>query len=125
MAAVTTAAVVGAAGVGASMYGAKKQSKAQDKANKQNAQSVKDTNELNYQMWLESRGVDKDGNAINTKLPRWAKWSNPAGIGAYGNTPVAGNGLSGAAPAEADSLKGTVDQRTQVRRWLAQKQGLL
>ena len=84
-AAVAIPAIIGAAGVGASLYGAKKQSDAAKKASDANAASVDATNALNYQQWLESRGVGANGQAINTKLPRWAMWKMPAKT-----TPMAG-----------------------------------
>ena len=77
-AAVAIPAIIGAAGVGASLYGAKKQSDAVKKASAENAASVDAANERNYQMWLESRGVGSNGQAINASLPRWANWKNPA-----------------------------------------------
>jgi succinate dehydrogenase/fumarate reductase flavoprotein subunit len=58
-------------GTVASMQGAKKQSKAITAANKANAKSVDDTNKYNYRMWLESRGVGENGQAVNAQLPRW------------------------------------------------------
>src|SRR4051812_7830967 len=69
--AVAGAAVIGA---GAAVYGANKNAKAIDAANKANADTVNGTNALNYKMWLESRGVGENGQAINAKFPRWMTW---------------------------------------------------
>jgi hypothetical protein len=54
-------------GAAAGIAGGVMQSQAQDKATKANRQNVKDTNQLNYQMFRESRG--EGGNAI---LPLYA-----------------------------------------------------
>ena len=80
MPAVSTLAAAGlaAAGAGASLYGAKKQSSAIKKASEDNAAAQAASDERNYQMWLESRGVGQNGQAINTKLPRWATWKSSA-----------------------------------------------
>lgn len=70
---VGTMATVGALGVGASIYGANKSAKAVDKATQANAQSVADTNALNYKRWLESQGIGENGERLNVWLPRYAK----------------------------------------------------
>lgn len=60
-----------AIGAGTALYGAKKQSDAVKSSNKAQQAIADETNRLNYQMWLESRGLDKDGRPVNTFLPRW------------------------------------------------------
>ena len=77
-AAVAIPAIVGAAGAAASYAGAQKQAKAVKEANAANAAATDAANERNYQIWLESRGVGANGQAINASLPRWANWKNPA-----------------------------------------------
>ena len=69
-------AVVGA---GAAVYGAQQNKKAAKKATEANAKNVADTNALNYQMWLESRGVGPRGETVNAKMPRWMTWKPSAG----------------------------------------------
>lgn len=66
-----------AAGVAGSVYGAEKNKKAQKKATEANAKNVSDTNALNYQMWLESRGIGPNGQPVNTQLPRFMSWTMP------------------------------------------------
>lgn len=73
LSAAAIAGITGVAGVGASLYGASKNAKAQKAAMEANAKSVADTNQLNYQRWLESQGVGQNGEALNTWLPRYAK----------------------------------------------------
>ncbi len=72
-----TAGTVGAmaaattAGLGASIYGANKQSKAIKEANATNAKSIADTNRINHERYLATRGVNPDGRAVNARLPLW------------------------------------------------------
>lgn len=64
--------IAAVAGAGAAVYGANKNAKAIENANKTNAQIASDANEYNYNMWLQTKGVDRDtGQNVNTKLPRW------------------------------------------------------
>lgn len=84
------AAGLGAAGIGASLFGANKQAKAVDKANKTNKQIADEANRLNYQMWLESRGIGPDGEHVNTKLPRWASSRPSLGFRVPRRSPYSG-----------------------------------
>lgn len=68
-----------AAGTAASIYGANKNAKAVKEASDANAAAVAATNKLNYQTWLESKGVGTGGQAINVHMPRYMKW-NPAAV---------------------------------------------
>lgn len=60
-----------AVGAGTSIYGAKKQAKAQKEANAQRQALADQTNAYNYQMYLESLGVGPDGQPVNVRLPRY------------------------------------------------------
>jgi hypothetical protein len=64
-------------GVATSVYGAEQNKKAQKKAIAANAKSITDTNDANYRLWLESRGVGADGRPVNTQLPRFMNWTMP------------------------------------------------
>lgn len=70
---------VGVAGIGASMYGANKNAKAQAAANAANVQAQEDANRIAYEQWLMTRGVGRNGEPVNTRLPLWA--TAPAGFG--------------------------------------------
>lgn len=69
-------------GTGAQLYGANKQAKAVEAANKQNAELQAQQNQSAWNAYLMSRGVNPNGaatgsiptnpQAINTKLPLWA-----------------------------------------------------
>lgn len=62
---------VAVAGLGASMYGANKSAKATAKANAQNIAANQESDRLNFQQWLMSRGIGTNGQPVNTKLPFW------------------------------------------------------
>lgn len=74
--------VAGGVGAGASIYGANKQSKAQQAASAQNQESVDKQNASAWASYLLSRGVNPNGVAtgqiptnpvaVNSRLPLWA-----------------------------------------------------
>lgn len=78
------------AGGAMSLYGAKKSSDAIKDSNKSQQKIADEANRLNYRMWLESRGIDENGNAVNTKLPRWAKARVSPGFRFPTRTPYSG-----------------------------------
>jgi hypothetical protein len=104
------AVAIGAAvlGAGASVYGANKQSKAIKSANAANQQAVQNTNDANYRLWLESRGVGPSGQAVNTKLPRWM--GATVGTGGGGRQ-IVRKGAAGAAPARMISAASMTPQQ--------------
>lgn len=83
MPAVALPYIAAAAGIGASLYGANKQSKAQDAANAANTAAVKESDLNQWKSYLMQRGLNPAGvtqfgqvptnaPAMNTKLPLWA-----------------------------------------------------
>ena len=84
---VTAAIAGGLVGGGLSMLGAKKSSDAIKDANRTNQKIADEANRLNYIRWLESRGIDENGNPVNTKLPRWATTPAPEGFRVKRRTP--------------------------------------
>lgn len=74
---------VGLLGVGTSLVGANKQAGAIDSANQANQQAQQQQNNLQWQAWLMSKGIQPTNpvtagtmptsfTAINTRLPLWA-----------------------------------------------------
>lgn len=69
---------VAAAGTAATVVSANKANKTA-RANTQAAiDAQKAAEDKNYAQWLESRGVGANGQAVNTKLPRYMNWTMPS-----------------------------------------------
>jgi hypothetical protein len=68
--------IVAVAGLAVSAYSAYSSDKNQKKgladANSANKEATDATNAANLAMFNRQRGIDKDGDPVNTKLPDWA-----------------------------------------------------